>query len=164
MSRTVSLPARWFAAGYCLLACGAVGCRPASSTPAAPAAASEGLERMLEAYRQAETYQDGGQVRLGFQRTKPKQGEDAKVNQAWDYSIALQRPNKLRLHVYQAVAVCDGKQLHATLNLEQVAGQVHLDHLTRAGRHIHAAADPAVRKQVNVVDRVTLRPDRVVPA
>ncbi|HJT34106.1 MAG TPA: redoxin domain-containing protein [Pirellulales bacterium] len=125
MSRILPLQvARWLAAGCCLLACVALGCRPSSATPAAPGSASEVLERMLEAYHQAETYQDGGQVRLGFKRTKPKQGEDAAVKQAWDYSIALERPNKLRMHVYQAVAVCDGKQLHATVDFEQVAGQV----------------------------------------
>lgn len=126
MSRILQLPmaCRW-AVACCLLACGALGCRrPAYGTASAPASASEVLERMLEAYRQADSYQDGGQVRLSFVRTKPKPGVEAEVKQSWDYSIALQRPNKLRMHVYQAVAVCDGKQLHATLDLEQVAGQV----------------------------------------
>ncbi|HEX5444401.1 MAG TPA: redoxin domain-containing protein [Pirellulales bacterium] len=126
MSRLLQLPlARWFAVGFCWLVFGTLGCRrPAYSTQSAPGSASEALERMLEAYRQAETYQDGGQVRLSFTRTQPKQGEEAAVNQAWDYSIAFERPNKLRMHVYQAVAVCDGKQLHATLDFDQVAGQV----------------------------------------
>lgn len=126
MSCFVPLPlARRFAVACCLLLCGVLGCQKQGyQTQTAPASASEALERMLEAYRQAETYQDGGQVRLSFQRTQPKQGEDAEVTQAWDYSIALERPNKLRMHVYQAVAVCDGKQLHATLDFDQVAGQV----------------------------------------
>lgn len=128
MSRSIHSPmARWFALGCCLLLYGTLGCRRStysSSSQSAPASGSEVLERMLAAYRQAETYQDGGQVRLSFKRQQPKQGDDAEVNQSWDYSVALERPNKLRMHVYQAVAVCDGKQLHATLDFEQVAGQV----------------------------------------
>lgn len=83
--------------------------------------AGEVLERMVAVYHEARTYQDSAQVRLHFKKQNDK--NDA-VNQNWDYSIAFERPNKLRMHVYQSVVVSDGKQLHAVVNLDEVRGQV----------------------------------------
>ncbi|NLX98484.1 MAG: redoxin domain-containing protein [Rhodopirellula sp.] len=65
------------------------------------------LTAMVTAYRAAESYQDQGAVRI-----QASLG-DQKVDQAVDYSVALVRPNKLRMQVYQAVAVCDGGQFWA---------------------------------------------------
>ena len=65
------------------------------------------LTAMVTAYRAAESYQDQGAVRI-----QASLG-DQKVDQAVDYSVALVRPNKLRMQVYQAVAVCDGGQFRA---------------------------------------------------
>ena len=98
------------------------GCK--KSPPSLPELTSAGevLERMVTAYHEARSYQDDAQVRLHFK----KQGDDKKnaVDQEWDYSIAFARPNKLRMHVYQAVVVCDGKTLHSALNLDEVRGQI----------------------------------------
>ncbi len=84
--------------------------------------ASEVLERMVAAYHEARSYQDSGQVRLHF--SKPDDAKQPAVDQEWDYSIAFVRPNQLRLHVYQATVVCDGKKLHAALNLDEVRSQI----------------------------------------
>ncbi len=62
---------------------------------------------MVAAYRAATSYADQATVRI-----QASLG-DQKVDQAVDYSVALVRPNKLRLQVYQGVAVCDGSQLWA---------------------------------------------------
>ncbi|HVA47173.1 MAG TPA: redoxin domain-containing protein [Pirellulales bacterium] len=91
--------------------------------PALPelTSASEILERMVAAYHEAQSYQDSAEVRLHFKKSGDK---DSVVDEKWDYSVALSRPNKLRMHVYQSVVVCDGKHLHAVLNLDEVRGQV----------------------------------------
>lgn len=92
--------------------------------PALPEVTSAGevLERMVTAYHEASGYQDNARVHLHFK----KQGGDKNntVDQDWDYSVAFARPNKLRMHVYQSVVVCDGKELHAVLNLDEVRGQI----------------------------------------
>ncbi|HVX12303.1 MAG TPA: thioredoxin-like domain-containing protein [Pirellulales bacterium] len=116
--------ARGFLPAALLLALLSPGCRRTESTPALPALTSAGevLERMVAAYHEADSYQDSGQVRLHFK--KRGDGPNQEVNQDWDYSIAFTRPNKLRLHVYQSVVVCDGKELHAAVNLDEVRRQV----------------------------------------
>lgn len=84
--------------------------------------AGEVLERMVAAYHEARSYQDSAQVRLHFKKLNdPKQSV---VNEQWDYSIAFDRPNKIRMHTYQAVVVCDGTKLHAVVNLDEVRGQI----------------------------------------
>ncbi|HEV3003507.1 MAG TPA: thioredoxin-like domain-containing protein, partial [Pirellulales bacterium] len=105
-----------------LLALPLLGCK--KPQPALPelTSASEVLERMVAAYHEATSYQDSGQVRLHFK--KLNDAKQPAVNQEWDYSIAFLRPNQLRLHVYQAMVVCDGKKLHGALNLDEVRGQV----------------------------------------
>jgi thiol-disulfide isomerase/thioredoxin len=92
--------------------------------PALPelTSASEVLERMVAAYHEARSYQDSGQVRLHFR--KLNDAKKSNVDQEWDYSIAFVRPNQVRMHVYQSVVVCDGKKLHAALNLDEVRGQI----------------------------------------
>ncbi|HWB07906.1 MAG TPA: thioredoxin-like domain-containing protein [Pirellulales bacterium] len=92
--------------------------------PALPelTSASEVLERMVAAYHEARSYQDSGQVRLHFR--KLNDAKQPTVDQEWDYSIAFVRPNQIRLHVYQAVVVSDGKKLHGALNLDEVRGQI----------------------------------------
>jgi thiol-disulfide isomerase/thioredoxin len=84
--------------------------------------ANEVLERMVAAYHETDSYQDNAQVRLHFK--KLDNGKQRDVDQQWDYSIAFARPNKIRMHVYQAVVVCDSKRLHAVLNLDEVRGQI----------------------------------------
>lgn len=92
--------------------------------PALPevTSADEVLQRMVAAYHEAQSYQDNARVRLHFK--KQGNGPDNVVDQNWDYSVAFARPNKLRLHVYQSVVICDGRKLHAVLNLDEVRGQI----------------------------------------
>ena len=110
-----------FLSGPILLALALTCCK--KPQPALPelTSASEVLERMVAAYHEASSYQDSAEVRLHFKKSGEK---DNVVDEKWDYSIALSRPNKLRMHVYQSVVVCDGQQLHAALNLDEVRGQV----------------------------------------
>ncbi|MBI2825016.1 MAG: redoxin domain-containing protein [Planctomycetia bacterium] len=101
-----------------LSALAVAGCNHATSTPIeAPLTAREVLEKMANAYRTAKSYDDSGQLRLTFR----KQGEDL-VSQTADDSVAFERPNKLRMHCYQAIVVSDGKQLRATV--ADLPGQV----------------------------------------
>lgn len=92
--------------------------------PALPevTSAAEVLERMVATYHEARSYQDDARVRLHFK--KQGDGPNNVIDQKWDYSVAFARPNKLRLHVYQSVVICDGQKLHAVLNLDEVRGQI----------------------------------------
>lgn len=87
-----------------------------ATTPDAPAGAEDILERMTAAYKKARTYADSGTVRLRFE-----QG-DKRVDDSVDFSVTFERPNRLRMHLYQAILVSDGEQLRGTL--ADVPGQV----------------------------------------
>jgi thiol-disulfide isomerase/thioredoxin len=73
------------------------------------------LEAMAKAYRSAKTYNDKGSLKLSIQA-----GEE-KIEKV-DFLVAFQRPNKLRMEVYQANVVIDGKNLYATIG--ELPGQV----------------------------------------
>ena len=75
------------------------------------------LERMVEKYSKAMTYADSGQLKLSYR----KQGADV-TTQSADDSVTYVRPNKVRVHCYQAIVVSDGKQLYATI--ADLPGQV----------------------------------------
>ena len=94
------------------------GCNRATSKQIAPPpSARQVLDRMVEAYRKAHSYADSGQLKLSYR----KQGADV-TTQTADESVTFVRPNKLRMHCYQAIVVCDGKQLRATV--ADLPGQV----------------------------------------
>ena len=67
------------------------------------------LRSMAAAYKKATSYADRGMVRLVAKRTPEP------VDETLSFSLAWQRPNKLRMEVYQARVVCDGKKLHAAI-------------------------------------------------
>lgn len=92
---------------------------PKSTPPAADAAptAERVLARMTAAYRNAATYEDGAQVFFTFVEGGEKYNEGP-----IPYSIALARPNKLRLNMFQAAIVCDGEKLRAATS--DIPGQV----------------------------------------
>jgi thiol-disulfide isomerase/thioredoxin len=73
------------------------------------------LEAMAKAYRTAKTYNDKGSLKLFIQAGDQK-------NEKVDFLVAFQRPNKLRMEVYQANVVIDGKKLYATIG--DLPGQV----------------------------------------
>lgn len=102
---------RWRPAVLLLMACMA-GCGRSASTPPQPVetlTALEVLRRMQQAYRDAQSYADNGRLIHRF-----RQGTE-QVDDQVDFSVAFVRPNKLRLHVYQATVVCDGRQLWAAI-------------------------------------------------
>jgi len=74
------------------------------------------LKNMATAYRNAQNYSDSGRLRFKLLR-----GED-NMDEAADFSVTFQRPNKLRMHLYQAIVVSDGKQMHSTVG--DLEGQV----------------------------------------
>ncbi|HEV3024806.1 MAG TPA: hypothetical protein VGX76_20155, partial [Pirellulales bacterium] len=101
-----------------------------------PKTADELLRRMVDAYHRAKCYEDRGRLRVRFER-----GQEH-VDETLDFSVALVRPNKLRMHIYQAVIVCDGKDFHAALNElpDQVLRMPAPEGLTLAAIH----ADPVL--------------------
>ncbi len=65
------------------------------------------LAEMVDAYRQASSYEDVAEVRMeGRIDGKP-------FADRGNYVVTMERPNKLRLHAYLGTAVCDGTTLHA---------------------------------------------------
>ncbi len=74
-----------------------------------PATAEEVLRNMVGVYKQASTYADAGTVRLVATQAEGQIDETAK------FSLALQRPDKIRLEVYQAMVVSDGQQFRAAI-------------------------------------------------
>jgi thiol-disulfide isomerase/thioredoxin len=74
------------------------------------------LTRVGEAYQQANTYADQGQVTLHFEH------EGRPIDQTADFAVSFQRPNKIRLHCYQGHVLSDGVKLHAWI--DDLAGQV----------------------------------------
>ncbi len=67
------------------------------------------LSRVVSAYQNATSYADHGQVRL-----RAVVG-GRNMDLAAPFSMALERPNKLRLEAYQATVVCDGKDFFAEI-------------------------------------------------
>lgn len=71
--------------------------------------AQEVLDALVAAYQGAQSYQDSGRVRLQFSYDGKQIDEEA------DFAITLARPNKLRMHCYQATVLSDGKQVTAQI-------------------------------------------------
>jgi len=67
------------------------------------------LEAMVAAYQMASSYSDQGTVRLFAQL------EGNTIDETEHFSVALVRPNKLRMEAYQVVVVCDGERFRATI-------------------------------------------------
>lgn len=72
--------------------------------------AREALDQMAETYRDAKTYADSGTVRLKY-----VQGERP-VDESVDFAVTLERPNKVRLNLYQALVVSDGDKFTAAIS------------------------------------------------
>ena len=70
----------------------------------------EVLSRMILTYRKATTYADAGTVHLLVEG-----GGQKIVDETANFSLTLVRPDKVRLQAYQAMLVCDGKKLYASI-------------------------------------------------
>ena len=82
-----------------------------------PASAREVLSRMVETYRKASSYADAGTVHL-----LAEGGGKKVIDESANFAITLVRPNQVRLQVYMATVVCDGKKLYAAIG--ELPGQV----------------------------------------
>lgn len=100
--------------------------KPASAQPGALSTGRQVLEAMVAAYRKAATYYDHAVVQLNAEV-----GGD-KIHKEQPFSMAFARPNLLRLEVYQAMVVSDGKEIHAALGdlKDQVLAKPAPAHLT----------------------------------
>lgn len=74
------------------------------------------LEATAAAYRNADTYGDQGTIRLYMEQ------DGRTVDETDPFAIALARPGRLRLELYQARVVFDGSKLYAAL--DNLPGQV----------------------------------------
>ena len=74
------------------------------------------LEAMVKAYRGAKTYSDKGTVRL----TAEAGGKP--IDEKFEFTVACERPNKLRMYAYSAKEIIDGKKLYAYIT--DLPGQV----------------------------------------
>ncbi len=80
--------------------------------PGAQQSAQEVLDAMVKAYKEASAYEDRGYLEIRYQLGTTPLGERA------DFRVALARPDKIRVQVYQGVIVSDGqKQWGAILNV-----------------------------------------------
>ena len=124
---------RFAVLGYFTLMLGsAIGCNPSAGqsgakkpdekpAPATKATLSESeardgprswLDRMAAAYRKAQSYSDHGELTFTVRGTTPR---DAEEKQTFPYSIALVRPNQLRMAAYQGLVVSDGTKVRAKI-------------------------------------------------
>ncbi len=81
-----------------------------------PQTASELLDQVVEAYHQADSYQDAGRLLVRYSHD----GKD--VNQSSEFSLALAGPSRLRMRAYHALVVCDGETFYATI--DEAPGEV----------------------------------------
>ena len=73
---------------------------------------------MAAAYKNAASYEDFGS--LEFRQDPPREQSETRAN----FSVTLQRPNKLRVELFKGNVVCDGKQWYASC--DAMPGQVVL--------------------------------------
>jgi thiol-disulfide isomerase/thioredoxin len=85
------------------------GCNRAPAPQPEPTTAREVLDRMVTAYRQAKTYADSGEARVTFF------ADGQKIDDTMNFSVSLERPNKVRINLYDCNMVCDGNRLQATV-------------------------------------------------
>ncbi|MGD9724237.1 MAG: redoxin domain-containing protein [Pirellulales bacterium] len=76
------------------------------------------LNEMVETYRNANTYQDAGELHIDV----VYQGGEKESSGAIPFSVAFERPNKIRVHSLAASVVADGQLLRASVNA--LEGQV----------------------------------------
>ena len=73
--------------------------------------AQDVLQKMAAAYRSASAYEDFGT--LEFRQDPTRDQSETRAN----FSVTLQRPNKLRIEFFNGMVICDGKQWCARCEL-----------------------------------------------
>jgi thiol-disulfide isomerase/thioredoxin len=74
------------------------------------------LTRLADRYRGARTYQDAGELRFLVE------GAPEDEYRSLPFSVAFERPNKIRVHALDTTSVADGKHVRAIV--QSLAGQV----------------------------------------
>jgi thiol-disulfide isomerase/thioredoxin/outer membrane lipoprotein-sorting protein len=77
----------------------------------------EVFNRMVIAYRKANTYADAGQIHLTAEA-----GSEKIIDTTLSYSLTWERPDKIRVQSCQGMVVCNGKEVFAAI--EDLPGQV----------------------------------------
>ena len=113
ISRAVLGRRRWsFALVALALPIVIAGCQqPAPPPVTATDNADSWLEEVLAHYKKAASYEDAGELHVTFQAAEGEPEE----SDALPFSVALERPNKLRVHSLRASIVADGRQLRASI-------------------------------------------------
>ena len=92
------------------------GCQQETAGHAATAApdvtlpADELLRQLAEKYQTIKTYEDAGELHLRIEERDGQKQESPPI----PFSVAFERPNKIRIHSLQASIVADGEQLRAS--------------------------------------------------
>ncbi len=138
----------WLAATVLTVALSGFGCqqRPAVEAESATSASQSPLEilrQMAETYRDAKSYEDVGELHVessGSREDEPK-----------PFAVALERPNKIRVHSLAAMVVADGQEFRAcTPSLdEQVFVQPCPERLTLAEFSADAMLEQTMRGQLD---------------
>lgn len=114
--------------------------KPSGTTAAsAVLTAQDVLEKMAAAYRSASTYEDIATAELW----EPGATEPRRVN----FKVAFERPNKLRLNIYQGEVVCDGKKWYAFS--KDIPGQAVLRDAPTTIKLPMLQADPVLNQVLN---------------
>ncbi|MEX0938447.1 MAG: thioredoxin-like domain-containing protein [Pirellulales bacterium] len=68
------------------------------------------LAQMVEAYKDASSYQDAGEL-----YTRQSAAGESQTYDPIPFSVVVERPNKLRMHAFDAMVVSDGDKLRAAV-------------------------------------------------
>lgn len=104
------------AAPFALVALLAVGCAQNSDARVEidnrppPQTADDVLKRVVEAYHQADRYQDNGRLTVQYKL------DGQTFSETNDFSLAVAGPNLIRLRAYDVLAVCDGQKFLAVID------------------------------------------------
>ncbi|MEX2113287.1 MAG: TlpA disulfide reductase family protein [Pirellulales bacterium] len=137
-ARTVTCPAIALALASAALVMFTTGCGkggaklPAASVPGAADSADKAAEKsppsgvdaqsllaeVVAKYQQAKSYEDAGDLHLEFATADGQK----QTSPAFPFSVAFERPNKVRVHALEASVLGDGTRLYASVN--SLEGQV----------------------------------------
>jgi peroxiredoxin len=108
-----------------------------------PQTARNVLDRVVEAYHRADSYQDSGRLVVRYTHD----GET--VSQASEFSLAVAGPNRLRMRALDALAVCDGQTFRATI--DEAPGEVLSFAAPEELSPVHVYGEPVLGKAFNQI-------------
>ena len=117
--------------------------KPAPKELPPPKTAIEVLDRVVDAYHQADAYRDNGHLLVHYVCN----GEV--IDEKYDFSLAISGPNRLRMRAYDASVVCDGRNFYATL--DEAPGEVLSLTAPEELSPLMVYRDPVVGKALNKI-------------